>query len=298
MPLADNGGPTLTHALLNDSLALDSASLSPPLGITDDQRGAPFSRREGVKVDMGAFELPGGAPSASLYPRVIAVLVSGSASLHADFSIPGWASDSDLGGSGEQLRTVPVGGADSITVWFDRPVDVPEDSAALTGHSSNPATTYGHTSFLVDPSGRWATWTFAEFPADMMEFSLEGDSLNAVTDPTSGFRLDGDWSNPEYVYDAPSGTISSFPSGDGTEGGDFTVYNSVVADYAAANNLNVDMVWAVGDIDQDGDIDFDEIELFVAILQGDGDTLMPDNLRWYACGAQNYSTGITGQNLE
>ena len=105
---------------------------------------------------MGAFELPGGAPSASLYPRVIAVLVSGSASLHADFSIPGWASDSDPdpgGGSGEQLRTVPVGGADRITVWFDRPVDVAQASGTLTGNSSNPATTY--TSLLFAPSGRW-----------------------------------------------------------------------------------------------------------------------------------------------
>ena len=52
-PLADNGGPTLTHALLGGSPALDAGSLAsaPP----DDQRGVP--RPQGPRVDVGAFEL-------------------------------------------------------------------------------------------------------------------------------------------------------------------------------------------------------------------------------------------------
>jgi len=300
---------------------------------------------------------------------VIAVVVSGSGTSHAEFSIPG--------GSGEQLRTVPVGAADRVTVWFDRAVSVLQSSGTLTGHSVNPATTYASTGLTTAADGRSATWTFSQFPADMMEFSLEGDLSNSVTDQATGSRLDGDWSNPSYAYDAASGAISSFPSGDGTEGGDFTfrftilpgdanrdntvgladvaimqanyfgvgtesnvsgfgfrrgdfdgdgavsnqldyvqlfrphfmwvwgnwgndhrmgdyqldldvdfddieglteILTSSVTAYAQAHNLRVEMVLAVGDIDQNGVIDFDEIPLFVTILTDMGDTLMPDNL--------------------
>ena len=50
--LADNGGPTLTHALLPGSLAIDAAddSAAPPT----DQRGV--ARPQGAASDIGAFE--------------------------------------------------------------------------------------------------------------------------------------------------------------------------------------------------------------------------------------------------
>jgi CSLREA domain-containing protein len=58
-PLADNGGPTLTHGLLPGSAAIDAGD---PAGCTDaggsplttDQRGAP--RPQGPACDVGAFE--------------------------------------------------------------------------------------------------------------------------------------------------------------------------------------------------------------------------------------------------
>jgi hypothetical protein len=47
-PLADNGGPTLTHALLPGSPALDAGDPDAEAGMNDvseyDQRGAPFVR--------------------------------------------------------------------------------------------------------------------------------------------------------------------------------------------------------------------------------------------------------------
>lgn len=50
--LADNGGPTQTHALVNDSPAIDAAddTVCP----TTDQRGV--SRPQGAFCDIGAFE--------------------------------------------------------------------------------------------------------------------------------------------------------------------------------------------------------------------------------------------------
>ena len=61
-PLADNGGSTLTHALIvgspaidagNDALAVDGNNQPLPF----DQRGNGFARIDGNKVDIGAFEL-------------------------------------------------------------------------------------------------------------------------------------------------------------------------------------------------------------------------------------------------
>jgi VCBS repeat-containing protein len=58
-PLADNGGPTKTHALLAGSPALNSGlNASAP---ATDQRGLP--RPSGVTVDIGAFEVQGLAPN-------------------------------------------------------------------------------------------------------------------------------------------------------------------------------------------------------------------------------------------
>jgi hypothetical protein len=54
-PLADNGGPTKTHALLPGSPALDHGAN--PAGQAADQRGPGFARLSGAGVDIGAFEL-------------------------------------------------------------------------------------------------------------------------------------------------------------------------------------------------------------------------------------------------
>jgi hypothetical protein len=55
-PLASNGGPTQTIALLTGSPAINAGDNSLiPVGVTSDQRGAPFTRTSGT-VDIGAYE--------------------------------------------------------------------------------------------------------------------------------------------------------------------------------------------------------------------------------------------------
>jgi hypothetical protein len=54
-PLANNGGPTQTHALDPASPAIDTGSN--PLSLTTDQRGVPYARVVGAAADIGAFEL-------------------------------------------------------------------------------------------------------------------------------------------------------------------------------------------------------------------------------------------------
>ena len=58
-PLQDNGGPTLTHALLPGSLAIDAGDPNftpPPLY---DQRGSGFPRVMNGRIDVGSFEVQG-----------------------------------------------------------------------------------------------------------------------------------------------------------------------------------------------------------------------------------------------
>ncbi len=65
-PLANNGGPTLTHALLFNSLAIEAGdnTIASGAGLTTDQRGTGFPRiadsadaNTTATVDIGAFEL-------------------------------------------------------------------------------------------------------------------------------------------------------------------------------------------------------------------------------------------------
>jgi hypothetical protein len=55
LPLAANGGPTMTQALAAASPAIDQGNNVAMLGT--DQRGAPFTRVYGDNADIGAFEL-------------------------------------------------------------------------------------------------------------------------------------------------------------------------------------------------------------------------------------------------
>jgi predicted outer membrane repeat protein len=59
-PLANNGGPTQTHALLAGSPAIDTGSN--PLTLSTDQRGAGFGRTFNGTTDIGAFEVQAAAP--------------------------------------------------------------------------------------------------------------------------------------------------------------------------------------------------------------------------------------------
>jgi len=58
-PLADNGGPTQTHALLPGSPAIDAGPVPLPAfpGDEFDQRGAGFARIVAGVVDIGAYEV-------------------------------------------------------------------------------------------------------------------------------------------------------------------------------------------------------------------------------------------------
>jgi hypothetical protein len=90
--LADNGGPTKTHALVIGGPAIDAGdnSLIPP-GTDYDQRGEGFARIVGGTVDIGAFEVQNQAPVVSDFTLVGAednVLTFTAADFTAHYSDP------------------------------------------------------------------------------------------------------------------------------------------------------------------------------------------------------------------
>ncbi|MFN8534783.1 MAG: choice-of-anchor Q domain-containing protein [Dehalococcoidia bacterium] len=107
-PLADNGGPTLTQALLTGSPAINTANSCPASGV--DQRGVP----RGAPCDVGAYEV-GGKPvltllvppstmqgSGGVLPRWRGVASSGTVALwQGSVRLDDGAEQHALGGGGE-----------------------------------------------------------------------------------------------------------------------------------------------------------------------------------------------------
>ena len=110
--LTDNGGPTLTHALLPRSPAIDAGDNALAVDadgnpLTTDQRGDGFDRIFAGTVDIGAFEF---APSAFVLgdsnqdgvvdfadiPAFISVLQSGEFLDEADINGDGVVNFSDI----------------------------------------------------------------------------------------------------------------------------------------------------------------------------------------------------------
>jgi hypothetical protein len=141
-------------------------------------------------------------------PKVVDVIVSGSLSTHAPFSF------STVAGSGLQLRTVPVGAADTISIVFSEDVNVVASNLRLVGMQTGNVPTLAE--FNYDIATMTATWRFEGWTLGDQYFISLSD---AVTD-IEGNRLDGEWVNPA-ARSTTNSAVSEFPSGDGEPGGDF-----------------------------------------------------------------------------
>ncbi len=149
-------------------------------------------------------------------PHVVNVTISGFNSTHDPYSFASHV------GSGDQLRTVPVGGADTISITFDEEVNVEASFLRVVGLWSGFVPTL--VDFSYDPLTMTATWRFENLTAnDQYLISLS----DAVTN-TEGYRLDGEWVNPVSLYTTNS-VVSEFPSGDGHAGGAFNFVMTLLA---------------------------------------------------------------------
>ena len=241
--LANNGGPTQTHAPLSGSLAIDAGDPAAVAGVGGvpqfDQRGTGFGRVVNGRIDIGAYEV------GSL--KVLNVIVSNASSTHAPFSFD------TVDGFGTQLKTVPVGFADAssvlaISVVFSEDVDqstITENSLGVLGLRSASLPDVVSGTFGYDAATRTATWEFDgwRLAGDNYLIHLD-DSVRDVHGSTN--YLDGEWTNPLSVSTTNS-LVSEFPSGDGTPGGDFNFVITILP----------------GDAELDGDVDSNDLGILV-----------------------------------
>jgi dockerin type I repeat protein len=252
-----------------------------------DQRGEPFTRvfdGDGAvvapdppdRIDIGAVEYGVGAP------RVVDIVFSSTISEHDPFSFAAAVFDDpstpvveneQVTGSGNQLRTVPVGYADTISIIFNEQVNVSEEHLSVRGLTTAAIPTVAtFTSF--DPATMIASWTFTSFNiADNYLISL----VDAVSDVDNEL-LDGDWTNPASINTVNS-DVSVFASGNGTAGGNFNFVATLLPGDASLDGivdgvdvgillsfLNIpigDARFEQGDFDGDGWIDTADAGLLI-----------------------------------
>ncbi|HEY4308586.1 MAG TPA: Calx-beta domain-containing protein [Pirellulales bacterium] len=110
-------------------------------------------------------------------------------------------------GSTAQLNSLPWGNVNQVQVTFSEAVNVSQSSLSVTGVNGS----YAVSNFSYNPSTFTATWTLVNgISRDRLNLVVHASGAGAVTD-TAGDPLDGEWTNG----------VSSYPSGNGTAGGDF-----------------------------------------------------------------------------
>jgi hypothetical protein len=165
-PLADNGGPTLTHALLPGSPAINAGSN--PANLTTDQRGAGFPRFYESAADIGAFEVQ--------QPTVQSVVVNA--------------------GQANLLQRSMV---TSLTVTFSSRVTfVGSPAAAFQLSRTGPGGPLGNVTLAVDLTGSTSTQTVARltFTGPLTEGPnslIDGNyTLTILSSQVNGGLLGGD----------------------------------------------------------------------------------------------------------
>jgi len=121
-------------------------------------------------------------------------------------------------GSTAQLGTLPWVNVDRVRIAFSEGVTIEQGDLAVLGVS---AAQYGFSGFAYDPATFTATWTLAApVEADKLLLALGGDLTDAAGNP-----VDGEWTD----------AVSTYPSGDGSAGGDFLFRLNVLPGDADAN---------------------------------------------------------------
>ena len=163
-PLADNGGPTLTHLLLSGSPAIGAgrnalAVDADGMLLETDQRGSGFDRIVGNNVDIGAFE-------STRPPLVVSVTIDeGGVLARPDL----W---------------------NTLAVVFDSDVTVAAADLSLVNDSMGSiAVDLTDIGFNYEPSTSTATWDFSTI--DPLEAAFYTWRLDASSINSEGLALDG-----------------------------------------------------------------------------------------------------------
>jgi hypothetical protein len=186
----------------------------------------------GISIIRGGTELSN--PTLPVVPPKIADVTIGS-TLTTSYANPPY----DFGtvvGSATQLKTVPVGAANQISVKFTKAVDISAGDLHLV--SLNKAASLPTLSMFTPPdatNGYTATWMYnTSTPLRAGEYMIWiPDSVHDF----DGNALDGEWTNPGSISTTSPTTV--FPSGDDRAGGDFKfVFTYLPGDMDLNNAVN------------------------------------------------------------
>jgi predicted outer membrane repeat protein len=245
-PLADNGGPTETMALLPGSPALNTGSNALiPGGVTTDQRGSGFARVIGGTVDIGAFEV-----QPLTITRILdAVTVDeGTNAINSGgfYDLRGL----DTVTLTASLGTVTQDNGLGTWAWSYTPTDGPSDSTTVTITATDDYGLTATTTFTLTVNNVAPTASITGVPAT--GHSPEGAAISldsSVTDPSpvdtaAGFTYA--WSVTKNGVAYASGTAADFsftPDDNGTyvvtltatdkDGGSGTDNQTIVVDNVA-----------------------------------------------------------------
>ena len=120
---------------------------------------------------------------------------------------------------GDELPWVNL---NEISVRFSENVNVAADDLVIRGVNNATYPLAASNAFTYDQFTFTATWTIAAaaFANDKILLDLDADAGTGVTDINSN-QLDGEWTNPATTPTPIPGGSDTFPSGNGTPGGDF-----------------------------------------------------------------------------
>jgi hypothetical protein len=186
-----------------------------PVSVNDEGRtgnGGAQSNTVNLQVNV--------TPADSTPPAVAEVLVSGSAwtdgflnflqagGLGAGgFLVPGGAA---------QLSALPWANLNRITIRFSDDVNVQVGDLRVRGVTFP---NYGFGGFTYTPATRTAVWALTTLGAEKLLLDLNATDVNTRVTNLAGLALDGEWNNG----------ADSYPSGNGTAGGDFEFRVNVLA---------------------------------------------------------------------
>ena len=233
-----------------------------------------------------------------LPPQVTSVALVGSNTNDAqngvyDFAINDPTTNVPRVGSGEQLRSVPLGGIQEIKIKFSKDVDVVGDDLSVIG-LHNPLLNQPYLVFVNYNSTNFtATWE-VDFRKDKMGVPRADAAYfdhyllrlkDTITEAGNGvLALDGEWVNPANLG-ANDPLFNEFPSGDDSPGGDFQfVFTVLPGDFEPDNDVDIIDFGLFADFfgdsgtnylsgDYDGDGDTDLID-FGIIADAFGETLI------------------------
>jgi hypothetical protein len=218
-PLASNGGPTQTHALIAGSPCLNKGSN--PAGLTFDQRGPGFARNVNGAVDIGAHE----DQTPAIPARIIFAGITGS-----------------------PLQRSRV---TAVTVQFDRSVTLPtpaENAFELRRQSDNALVDL---SPIIGPD--FVTFTFNGGLSEFGSLSDGRYTLTVFAAQIDGGYFDGNGDGvpgDDYVLASAgtAGIFRLFGDHDGDADVDASDYGAFRGAFGGASNLAFDY-------DNDGDVD-------------------------------------------